>query len=291
MSLFLTYSDVLIVPILGFIFGGIIGSFLNVIALRLNTGKGVGGRSQCFSCRKTLAWYELIPFVSFIIQKGKCRGCRAAIHPQYFAAEILTGIIFTGLFSAIWHMSLVGFSLISGTHIILTAFFWLIIFALLVIILLYDFRHMIVPDSIVYPVIVLSFVSLFFRGITTAFLPVITNSFSLPSFIQVLAGPLIALPFFIVWLISKGKLFGFGDIKLMVAIGWLLGVWRGIDAVILSFWIAAGVVLVITILQRIGLFQNKKRLIMSTAIPFAPFLVFGLYIILVFGFRILPLPL
>src|SRR3989344_4754529 len=77
-----------------FVFGATIGSFLNVVIYRYNSGVSpLRGRSQCFACGKTLAWYELVPIVSFFIQRGRCRGCGVKLSWQYPAVEALTGVI------------------------------------------------------------------------------------------------------------------------------------------------------------------------------------------------------
>ncbi len=82
-----------------FIFGTIIGSFLNVVILRYNTGYSpVATRSRCFNCGKILKWYELIPILSFLIQFGRCRNCKSKISIQYPLIELLTGIIFLLIF-------------------------------------------------------------------------------------------------------------------------------------------------------------------------------------------------
>src|ERR1700752_70221 len=88
----------LLFGIAAFVFGTIIGSFLNVVALRYNTGFSLGGRSRCFSCGKTLYWYKLIPLFSFLIQGGRCRKCHSQISIQYPLVEALTGLVFLGLF-------------------------------------------------------------------------------------------------------------------------------------------------------------------------------------------------
>src|SRR5580704_2783986 len=109
-----------------FIFGLAIGSFLNVVALRydgehfLFSNKKLGGRSHCPHCKKTLRWFELIPLVSFAIQGGKCRHCKAPIGWQYPLVELISGIIFVAVplrFSYVLYLSshsasLVGFSAI-----------------------------------------------------------------------------------------------------------------------------------------------------------------------------------
>ena len=86
------------IPILTFIFfifGLIIGSFLNVVILRFNTERSFGGRSGCMSCRKKLFWYELVPLFSFLGLKGRCKNCKTKISWQYPLVEFITGLIFS----------------------------------------------------------------------------------------------------------------------------------------------------------------------------------------------------
>ena len=84
--------------IFSFVLGTLIGSFLNVVALRYNTGMTVNGRSKCFSCGKNLSWFELFPVLSFLFQKGACRKCKSKISWQYPLIETLSGIIFVMIF-------------------------------------------------------------------------------------------------------------------------------------------------------------------------------------------------
>ncbi len=86
---------IFIITIIFFILGLIIGSFLNVVIYRFNTGKSITkGRSICMSCNKNLRWYELIPIFSFLIQSGKCRRCASKISSQYPIVEFITGLTF-----------------------------------------------------------------------------------------------------------------------------------------------------------------------------------------------------
>ena len=79
-----------------FILGLIIGSFLNVVIMRLNTGESmIKDGSRCFSCGKNLKWYELVPVFSFIAQRGRCRECGSRISWQYPIVELITGVVFT----------------------------------------------------------------------------------------------------------------------------------------------------------------------------------------------------
>ena len=88
----------LAITIIFFILGLVIGSFLNVVIFRLNTHRSFGGRSGCMSCGKKLPWYELIPLFSYLALGGRCSGCKTKISKQYFWVELLTGLIFAGLF-------------------------------------------------------------------------------------------------------------------------------------------------------------------------------------------------
>lgn len=252
--------------ILIFLFGNIIGSFLNVVIYRLNSGKTLGGRSICMSCAKKLNWYELIPVFSFLIQKGKCRSCASRISEQYPIVEILTGIVFvilTNHFSPILDISSIKF--------IALLVFFVFIFSILIVISFYDIKHKIIPNKLSYTFIILSFISMFINTQYTN-----TNILHTPNIYTLLAGPIFAVCFSFVWAISKGKFIGFGDAKLVLGIGWMLGLQIGIASIVLSFWIGA----IFGILMMIS---SKKRIGMKTEIPFAPFLVIGTFIAFVFN--------
>ena len=81
-----------------FVLGAIIGSFLNVTIYRHNTGRGFGGRSACMSCAKVLRPRELIPILSFLIQKGRCSNCKSRISVIYPLVEFLTGLVFVSVY-------------------------------------------------------------------------------------------------------------------------------------------------------------------------------------------------
>ncbi|MEI7463154.1 MAG: hypothetical protein WCK03_02025, partial [Candidatus Taylorbacteria bacterium] len=101
-----------------------------------------------------------------------------------------------------------------------------------------------------------------------------------PSISAFIAGPLLALPFALLWLISKGTWMGLGDAKLVLGIGWFTGIGMGINAVILSFWIAAFVSI-------IWLFITYGRFKAKTEIPFGPYLILGMYLVLIFKIQII----
>ena len=85
----------LYIYIIIFIFGSIMGSFLNVLAVRLSNNESIiYPRSHCHNCNHKLKWYELIPIISYIIQKGKSRCCHTRIPISYLIVEIVTGALY-----------------------------------------------------------------------------------------------------------------------------------------------------------------------------------------------------
>ena len=181
--------------IASFVFGVVIGSFLNVVILRTGTGLGFGGRSMCLSCGAKLGWGDLVPIISYIFLHAKCRTCDAKISIQYPLVEFTSGVLF---FVSVYRF---GYSL--STLVLLA------ILLLLLIILVYDFKHTIIPDWAVFGFIVLSFARSYSEGY------IFSNDFWV--------GPLMFAFFATLWVISDGRWMGFGDAKLALGIGFLLG--------------------------------------------------------------------
>lgn len=250
-------------PIIIFIFGSIIGSFLNVIVLRWDLprrgGASFAGRSACPCCGKILQWHELVPILSFLIQKGKCTSCKASISWQYPLVEALTGFVLLSLY------------LVFG----LTAHFLLLalVFCLYIAILVYDIYHKIIPDELVYLAI---FVSLL--------IPLFVVRYSLFDW---LSGPIIFAFFGAIWLFSRGRAMGFGDAKLGLSVGLALGASQGLSAIIMAFWIGTVVSLFYIFLGKTGFLKDAKRLTMKSEVPFAPFIILGAWVSVVFGLNIL----
>lgn len=238
--------------------GLIIGSFLNVVIFRLNTDRSFGGRSMCLSCQKKLNWYELIPVFSFLFLRGRCLRCKTKISLQYPLVELATGLIFLALF-----LKFENLFFWSPYSFVAAYAFYAAVFAFLVVIAAYDLRHQIIPDALALILGLLSFAGLFFFNIDDAriFYP------HLPSLAQFLSGFILALPFALLWLVSKGKWMGLGDAKLAIGLGWLLGPSRLLSGAVLSFWSGAifGLLLVA--------FSRKYKI--KSELPFAPFLVLG----------------
>ncbi|HUC88646.1 MAG TPA: prepilin peptidase [Candidatus Paceibacterota bacterium] len=255
-----------------FFLGTIIGSFLNVVIYRFNTGKTiVYGRSICMTCNRNLRWYELIPIFSFLIQSGRCRRCASNISNQYPLVEFGTGLIFALI--AFHFLPFASFSMSSYLALVILFVF---IFSLLMVISVYDVRHKVIPDDLVYIYAFVSFLSIFINHASVGPL------FVTPSLMSIVSGPLFALPFALIWMLSRGRAMGLGDAKLMLGIGWMLGPLAALASVILSFWI--GSVASLTMM----LFSHKK-MNMMTQIPFAPFLIIGALITLLFNLDIFKL--
>jgi len=248
--------------IFAFILGAIVGSFLNVVSLRFNTGVGIGGRSKCMSCGKTLKWLELVPIFSFLALRGSCSKCKSKISWQYPLIEFLAGAIFVLL--------LFTFPPTSYLNAI-TTLFYIISACLLIVIVVYDAKHKIIPDQFAYSFAFVALLNLFIGG---------SSWWHIPSFEALIAGPLLAVPFALLWVVSRGTWMGLGDSKLVLGIGWFLGVNAGINAIILAFWIGA-IVSVVWLLATYKSFKPK------TEIPFGPYLIAGMYLVLIFGIQVM----
>lgn len=267
-----------------FIFGTLIGSFLNVVILRYNTGKNIlalDNRSMCFSCGKQLYWYELIPVFSFLLQRARCRGCGSKISWQYPLVELATGLMFVAIFTKNFNTlfdpnNIASFALVSLAHFV--------IWSLLIVITVYDLRHKIIPDGLVF-----SFIGL--TLLLAWFFP--ANAYSGNTFLSsVLAAAGLFAFFGGLWFVSGGRWLGFGDAKLVVGVGLLLGVSGGLSALAIAFWVGAGVSILIIfggrLLNFLGHIEYISKVIresrlraqlslltMKSEIPFAPFIILG----------------
>jgi leader peptidase (prepilin peptidase)/N-methyltransferase len=234
-----------------FIFGAIIGSFLNVVILRHNTGKSLAGRSGCMVCGASLRPIELVPMLSFVFQQGRCTQCKSGISWQYLLVELSTAVLFVlaGIYTYV-HFGLTDLLLSS---IILAVL--LIAMSILVILTVYDYKHTILPDRYTYGFIILA--TLFSAMMSTSEVDFGWSLFG---------GLTTALPIFSLWFFSGGRAMGFGDVKLSVGIGIFLGVYLGISAVWYAFVIGALFGIVLLALRKAG---------PKSEVAFGPFLILG----------------
>lgn len=238
-----------IILIVLFIFGAVFGSFFYVVGSRLPKNESIlKPRSHCEYCNHTLKWYELIPVVSYLIQLGKCRKCKKHIPLTYCLIEIVTGLLFA-----------LSFYLYGLSY---EFFIAVILFSLLILIFVSDFKYMIILDS---PLIIASILIL---GLKWYY-------FGFETFLLSLASGIIifALMFFILKfgnLVFKKESLGGGDVKLSFVIGIVLGFKLSLAALILSSFLAFPYAFAVMYLG------NDKEL------PFGPFLVASLTIVFLF---------
>jgi leader peptidase (prepilin peptidase)/N-methyltransferase len=231
------------------IFGAILGSFINALSYRFNTGRGMGGRSYCDTCGHTLGALDLFPILSYLFLRGRCRYCGVRISIQNPIVEAVAAC----LSALTWQLH--AWSASYG--------FWLLVWMILLFVVVYDLRHTIIPWVCSGLLAALAVVALFYNFDTFSFI--------MPDTYALLAGPLLALPLFLLSLISGGRWMGWGDSGLELSIGWFLGLTAGASALMLAFWSGA--------LLGIALMALKKGLKMNSELPFAPFLVFGMFLV------------
>jgi leader peptidase (prepilin peptidase)/N-methyltransferase len=255
-----------------------IGSFLNVVVYRYATGmSALSGRSHCPSCNKELVWYELIPVFSFLIQGGQCRVCKSKISVQYPCVELLSGIFFALVFIRQYNLYYSLYSTFSHGLLYSSLFllFYFIIVSILLVIAIYDYHHKIIPNAFVY----------WFDGLSIAkllifsFICLGTSPFVFPYIFDLFAPIILFIPFALLWLVSRGTWIGFGDAKLAIGIGALLGFVYGLSAVVIGFWIGAIICLMLMGLGR-ALPEKFPALNGKSEIPLGPFLIAGALIVL-----------
>lgn len=238
-----------VVSIWTFVFGTVIGSFLNVCIYRIPRGEEVVRTpSHCPNCKMTLKWYELIPIVSFLLQRGKCRKCKERISLQYPAVELANGLFY------LWVFQRTGYGL-SGV------LYCLCVSALIVIAVI-DWRTFEIPPGC----------NLFIGG-----LGAVRFLFDFSGWKEQVTG-LFAVSgiFLLIYLFTKGKGIGGGDIKLMAAAGFLIG-WKRI-LLALAIGSVAGSVIHISLMK----LKNKNRIL-----AFGPYLAFGIFCAMLYGDEII----
>jgi len=238
-----------------FIFGLSIGSFLNCVIYRLENNKKITGRSFCPKCKNQLKWQDLFPIFSFLLLKGKCRHCKEKISFQYPLVELLSAVLFTMIFLKFWEVGILNMAVM------------FYIFSVLIIIFVYDLKHFLIPDKVLFPAIIILFI---YRIFESANISIVAN--------YILASTVASGFFLIIFLISKGQWMGFGDVKLAILMGLLLGLSDVLVALFLAFLL--GSVISIFLMA-----MRKKNL--KSEVPFAPFLIAGTIISVFYGNQII----
>lgn len=254
----------LIINLFLFFLGTAIGSFLNVVIYRtIHDESWVKGRSKCDVCGQKIAWYDNMPIVSFILLRGKSRCCRQPLQAYYPAVEFMTGSLFVWWY---WASSFF-FKLTSEPLTVLQPLFWLLVGILLILIFFADLKYLIIPNLAVY--------SLFLLTIAYR-LYLVTAGVMQSQDLRLTIGGLVLAVALIggLWLLTRGRGMGLGDVKLSAPMALLLGWPRILVGLFLAFIIGG---LVATGL----LVTGKKKL--DQKVPFGPFMVLGTVLSLVWG--------
>jgi len=230
-----------------FVFGASIGSFLNVVAGRFGTKRSfTTGRSHCPYCDHALRWFELIPILSWILQRARCRACKKVLSPQYIIVEVVTGLLLLGV--------------LAFSDSILKSLLYVTVVSFFIVLFLVDLRLYVIPDEISIPAIILV-------GVLNS----ISAGTPIPFILGAVGG---AFWFWLQFAVSKGVWVGGGDIRLGALMGALLGygyVWLGL----MVSYVGGSIVALALILF------GKKH--MKSQLPFATILLPGAFVTWMFG--------
>ena len=241
----------MVFPFFAFLFGSIVGSFLNVCILRLPEEKSLlFPSSHCPHCQQPIRFYDNIPLISYLVLRGRCRFCGQPISPQYVIVELLTALLSLLLFL---HYSLIEY------------FIYFAFFSSLVVVTFIDLKHQIMFDAISLPGIGAGFLASFV-------LPRITYLDSLLGI--ALGGGILYFVALGYYLITKTEGMGMGDIKLLALIGAFLRSKAVVITIFLSAFLGAVVGVAIMVIK------GKSR---KYAIPYGPFLSIGALLSLFWG--------
>ncbi|MBI5230001.1 MAG: prepilin peptidase [Candidatus Magasanikbacteria bacterium] len=237
-----------------FIGGLLLGSFINMIVWRIPNGITLKGRSLCVHCLHTLAWTDLIPVVSFLLLRFKCRYCLRKISWRYPVLELATAaaLVFAWIARPDYFAAALDVSFVVLATGVLVALFVI------------DHEYQIVPDVITLPAIAVFMVLQITRGVLVSSL----------LFAALLAGGFFAAQY----VFSKGRWIGDGDIRLGVLMGILLGWPHILAALIIAYVLGAGIGLVL-----IGLGTAK----LSSKTPFGTYLAVSTFIALLYGSQLI----
>lgn len=257
--------------ILVFILGLAVGSFLNVYIMRSYEGRSpFRGRSKCDTCQRTLGIGDLIPIISYLVVRGKCRTCSARLTIQYPLVELATGVLFA---LAYWRIFPDGFTTASMADIGELVRLWLFL-AVIIILFVYDWRWMVVP---VIPTLIFAVVAYFFNvslsANSVACGSVVSCLFQVSWTHYLIAGLIGALFFFIQYALSRGAWVGSGDIYL----GFLFGAMTGYPGIVIVLFCSYMIGAIASIVLMIFFGYGRK-----SAVPFGPFLAAASALVLLF---------
>ncbi len=236
------------------------GSFVNALVWRLKNRRNfVSERSICPKCEHVLAWYDLVPVLSWLSLLGRCRYCSAKIEDSPIV-EVFTGLAF--VVSYMWW----PYELSNVAEVIWLGL-WFVQVVCLMALAVFDMRWMILPNKLLLPMSSLAVLQGFYRVI------VFGEGWSV--ILSMLAGFMVGGGFFyFIFAISNGRWIGGGDVKMGAYMGLLLGPVMVLLAIMSAFYMASLLLLPLFLLKKV---TRKSK------IPFGPFLIAGLFIVMVFG--------
>ncbi len=253
-----------------------LGSFVNALVWRIHEQSKtkdkkklrelsiLHGRSQCTDCGNQLAAIDLVPVLSWLSTRGKCRYCRKSVSPQYPLVELLSAVLLVMSY-IFWPYALQGWS---GAEIASFAL-WTIVLTGLLALCVYDIRWYLLPDRIVLPLTVVGVVYALILSTVQADNTVLLDA--------CLGAFTVFGIFWLLYQISKGAWIGGGDVKLAVLLGLLAGgVMNGLLLIFLASVLGSLYALFTSI-------TKKQKITSKTRIPFGPFLILAAYIVVLFG--------
>ena len=244
------------------LWGLFLGSFLNVLADRLFIGDTLLGRSKCDKCHHKLNWFDLIPVISYTLIKGKCRYCKAPISIQYPIVEICTSALYVLTYYLTQKFSFNLFDILINLALV----------SVLIVLVLSDIRYHAFSDYMLYAFLSLASlknaVNIFSEE--SSFAQILPQLFNI-----VLSSILVALPLFMIYMLTRKKGMGLGDVILALGIGALLGTMSGLLAIYIAF-VTGGIYGAYLLIVRKG----KPK----TVVPFGPFLIFSTYFVMFFEY-------
>lgn len=262
-----------VIAIFVFVFGLVIGSFLNVCISRLPEGKSVvKPASRCPKCQTPIKPYDNIPILSYLILGGKCRACRTRISPIYPAVEFLTAILFIACF------------FVFGATVVAAK--WAAFSAILIVLVLTDWRHRLLPDKANFTGLAIGLLfSFFVLPVDGAALSLSNRIYDFPppapvlSFVDAILGATVGGG--ILWLVGEGYFrlrgregMGFGDVKMMLMAGAFLGLRRTILTILIGSLLGALIG---------GGFMLISRRSSDYELPFGTFLGIAALLVVFFG--------
>lgn len=265
--------------VLMFILGSVIGSFVGAMTWRMKTNRDwVRGRSECECCHHKLAVIDLIPIFSYLILGGRCRYCHKKISRSTLALELAGGSAFlvsTMLFPSMvcqeWLDPLVSFQLLKPM-LSLAIGLWLVCLTIMMALFIYDLRWRLLPNKLVFPLIVISLLLSAVMNLGLAHVSLMDWLITLGLGMLPITGV-----YGILYLLSRGRWIGLGDVKLGIAIGLLISWWGGVLVLFLSNLLAS-------LASVPGLL--KRRISGASEIPFGPFLLVATYLVFLLGWAL-----